>query len=127
MNRVRLCAAILIWSVSAGALAQQGAATTPTPMTTYERFVPLAQLGDTDIQHFLGFMHFYGEGVELDYDESHYWFHRAAEEGDLKSMHNLGLFHSRALPRIPEQFYDPREAKCCFTLVRNVQFCKQRV
>ena len=119
MNRVRLFAAILIWSVSTGALAQQGAggeSANPNPMTTYERFAPLAQSGDTDIQHFLGFMHFYGEGVELDYDESHYWFHLAAEEGDLKSMRNLGLFHSRALPRIPEKFFDPREANLWFSL-----------
>ena len=119
MNRVRLFAAILIWSVSTGALAQQGAggeSANPNPMTTYERFASLAEAGDPEIQHFLGFMHFYGDGVELNYDASHYWFHQAAEEGDLKSMRNLGLFHSRALPRIPEKFFDPMEANLWFSL-----------
>ena len=61
-------------------------------------------------------MFFYGEGVDQDYDAAHYWFHLAAEEGDSRSQRNLGLIHSRALPRIPEKFYDPREANLWFSL-----------
>lgn len=86
------------------------------PLTTYERFLPLAVAGDPAIQHFLGYMYFFGEGVELDYDEAHYWFHLAAEEGDLRAQQNLGVFHSRAIPRIPEKFYDARESNLWFSL-----------
>ena len=85
-------------------------------MTTYDRFAPLAKAGDPEVQHFIGFMHFFGEGTDLDYDESHYWFHLAAEEGDWKSMRNLGIFHARAIDRIPDKFYDPREANLWFSL-----------
>jgi mono/diheme cytochrome c family protein len=80
------------------------------PQTTYERFLPLAVAGDPAIQHFLGYMYFFGEGVDLSYEESHNWFHEAAEEGDFRAQRNLGIFHSRAIPRIPEKFYDAREA-----------------
>ena len=86
------------------------------PLTTYERFLPLAIAGDPDIQHFLGFMFFYGEGVDLNYDEAHYWFHLAAEEGDSRAQRNLGIFHSRAVSRIPEKYYDPKEANLWFSL-----------
>ena len=86
------------------------------PDTTYERFLPLAVAGDTDIQNFLGFMYFYGEGVELNYNDAHYWFHLAAEEGDFKAQRNLGIFHSRLLPRIPEKYFDAEEANLWFSL-----------
>jgi len=45
------------------------------PLTTYERFLPLAVAGDPAIQNFLGYMFTYGEGVERNYEEAHYWFH----------------------------------------------------
>jgi len=93
-----------------------GEITSNRPETTYERFLPLAVAGDLDIQHFLGFMYFYGEGVELNYDEAHYWFHLAAEEGSFKAQRNLGIFHSRLLPRIPEKYFDPEEANLWFSL-----------
>jgi mono/diheme cytochrome c family protein len=86
------------------------------PETTYERILPLAVAGDPDIQNFLGFMYFYGEGVELNYDDAHYWFHLAAEEGDFKAQRNLGIFHSRLLPRVPEKYFDSEEANLWFSL-----------
>ncbi len=86
------------------------------PETTFERFAPLAEAGDPEVQHFLGYMHFYGEGVELDLNKAHAWFHIAAEEGELKSMRNLGLFHARGINGIPRQYYDPIEANLWFSL-----------
>jgi mono/diheme cytochrome c family protein len=109
-------AAIAMLSAIGPALAQQAAGAGQAATTTYDRFAPLAKAGDPDVQHFIGFMHFFGEGTDLDYDESHYWFHLAAEEGDWKSMRNLGIMHARAIDRIPEKFYDPREANLWFSL-----------
>lgn len=86
------------------------------PLTTYERFLPLAVAGDPTIQHFLGYMFFYGEGVELDYEAAHYWFHLAAEEGHVRAQRDLGIIHARAVTRIPEKFYDPVEANLWFSL-----------
>lgn len=86
------------------------------PTSTYERFLPLAEAGDAEARHLLGYMHFYGEGVELDYDTAHEWFHLAADEGEPKSMRNLGLYHAHAIARIPARFYDPREANLWFSL-----------
>ena len=86
------------------------------PVSTYERFVPLAEAGDPQAQHLLGYMFFYGEGVELDLDKAHDWFHLAAEENELKSMRSLGLFHANGVPGIPANFYDPREANLWFSL-----------
>ncbi len=86
------------------------------PLTTYERFLPLAVAGDPAIQHFLGYMFFYGEGVELNYEEAHYWFHQAAEEGDSRAQRNLGIFHSGAIARIPKKFHDASEANLWFSL-----------
>ena len=86
------------------------------PATTYERLLPLAEEGDPQARHLLGYMYFYGEGVELDYDKAHQWFHLAAEEGEPKSMRNLGLYHAHAISRIPSRFYDPGEANLWFSL-----------
>ena len=85
------------------------------PRTTYERLLPLAEAGDTNVQNILGFMFFYAEGVELDYDEAHGWFHRAAEEGNLLAQRNLGLFHARARAAIPDYYFDPVEANFWFS------------
>ena len=106
----------LIWLEAAIANESNMRWASERPLTTYERFLPLAVAGDPAIQHLLGYMFFYGEGVALDYEEAHYWFHQAAEEGDLRSQHNLGFFHSGAIARIPEKFHDASEANLWFSL-----------
>ena len=107
---------LLTWCFAAAA--QDGASGNlqNRPDTTYERFLQLAEAGDPEARHLLGYMHFYGEGVKIDYDKAHEWFHLAAEEGDPKSMRNLGLFHAHAISRIPAKFYEPREANLWFSL-----------
>jgi mono/diheme cytochrome c family protein len=103
-------------AVASPAQPRAGDDTREEPRTTYERFLPLAVAGDPDIQHFLGFIFFYGEGVEMSYGKAHYWFHLAAEQGDTRSQRNLGIFHARLLPRIPEKYYAPEEANLWFSL-----------
>jgi len=86
------------------------------PRSTYEKILPLAEAGDPDMQNVLGFMYFYAEGVSLDYDQAHQWFHQAAEQGNPMAQRNLGLFHSSAWPRIPARYKDPLEANYWFSL-----------
>ena len=85
--------------------------------TTYERLLPFAEAGDADVQNLLGFMFYYAEGVDLDYDQAHAWFHRAAEQGNLMAQRNLGLFHAKSRPRVPDIYFDPVEANFWFSLV----------
>jgi len=83
--------------------------------TTYEKFLAKAQAGELDAQNFIGYMRFYGEGVKQDFQQAHYWFHLAAEQGHLQAQRNLGLFHARALLRIPEQYFDAEESNLWLT------------
>ena len=111
-----LCLPGPIWIQAAIANESTTQRASERPRTTYERFLPLAVAGDPAIQHLLGYMFFYGEGVELNYEEAHYWFHQAAEEGDLRAQRNLGFFHSGAIARVPEKFHDASEANLWFSL-----------
>lgn len=86
------------------------------PRSTYEKILPIAEAGDPDMQNVLGFMYFYSEGVGLDYEQAHQWFHLAAEQGNPMAQRNLGLFHSSSWPRIPANYYDPVEANYWFSL-----------
>lgn len=86
------------------------------PLTTYERFLPFADAGDPAMQHIIGYMYFYGEGVDQNFEEAHRWFHEAAEEGDPRAQRNLGIFHARAIDRVPESYYDAVEANLWFSL-----------
>lgn len=86
------------------------------PRSTYEKILPLAEAGDPDMQNVLGFMYFYAEGVGLDYEQAHEWFHRSAEQGSPMAQRNLGLLHSSSRPRIPASYYDPVEANFWFSL-----------
>jgi mono/diheme cytochrome c family protein len=119
VGRLKLALGFFLLTTAAVASTSSESSTqsaTERPLTTYERFLPLAVAGDPTIQHFLGYMFFYGEGVELDYEAAHYWFHQAAEEGDSRAQRNLGIFHSRAIGRVPEKFYDAGEANLWFSL-----------
>lgn len=49
----------------------------------------LAQLGHVDAQGYLGFTHQSGLGVEVDYQESLYWYEEAAEQGDAELQYSL--------------------------------------
>ena len=80
------------------------------PSSTFEKLLPLALAGDPEIQNFLGFMFFYGEGVARDFDEAHRWFHDAAEQGNVNAQLNLGLFHGAGLPEVPAAYKDLEEA-----------------
>jgi len=45
----------------------------------------------------LGLMHFYGEGVEKDYQESAFWLLKAAKQGYVTAQNNLAVMYSDGL------------------------------
>ena len=62
---------------------------------------PLAEQGNADAQHNLGFMYMHGYGVAQDYAEAVTWYRKAADQGDdaqsnLSTMHAQGLSSQRA-------------------------------
>lgn len=80
------------------------------PQTTFEKYLLQAQDGDPKIQNMIGYMLYYGEGVQQDYDKAHDWFHEAAENGDIRAQRNLGLFHAKVSAKIPPKYYNPMES-----------------
>ncbi len=62
---------------------------------------PLAEQGNAEAQHYLGFMYFKGLGVPEDDAEAMKWFRKAAEQGHAGAQHNLGFmyFKGRGVPQ----------------------------
>ena len=52
-----------------------------SPKTTYEKHLVRAIDGNADSQNLLGFMHYFGDGVERNIEAALIWFARAAEQG----------------------------------------------
>lgn len=52
--------------------------------------------GETDpaAQFYLGRMYFDGEGVDKDYQEAAKWYHKAAEQGEVRAQNNLGVMYA---------------------------------
>lgn len=107
----------LIALLASMALGQAQGADIPAPTgfaprvtSTLEKLLPLAYAGDAEIQNFVGFMYFYGEGVERDFEEAHIWFHESAERGNVNAQLNLGLLHGGSLPQVPAEYKDLGEA-----------------
>jgi mono/diheme cytochrome c family protein len=107
-----LACAALGSAQAADDLARRGAdpRSSARPTSTFEKLLPLALAGDPEVQNFLGFMFYYGEGVARDFDEAHRWFHEAAEQGNVNAQLNLGLFHGATLPEVPAAYKDLEEA-----------------
>jgi len=84
------------------------------PQTTYQKFIRYAESGDAEIQNFIGYMLFFGEGVTQDYHAAHSWFHLAAEQNHKGAQKNLGLFHASVQDGIPNDYLDFNEANFWF-------------
>jgi TPR repeat protein len=61
--------------------------------TALRLFRPLAEQGDARAQVYLGWMYFYGEGVQEDVTEAAKWFSKAADEGSAEGEDELGWFY----------------------------------
>ncbi len=60
----------------------------------FDRTLMWAERGDADAQHSMGQLYLGGEGVGKDTEEAASWFEKAAEQGHVDSMFNLGLMYS---------------------------------
>ena len=57
---------------------------------TVQQLLPLAQQGNSDAQHNLGWMYDEGKGVAQNDEKAVYWYQQAAAQGDDDAQNNLG-------------------------------------
>ena len=69
--------------------------------------------GDAVAQRLLGIMHLYGRGTRKNESEAVSWFRRAAVQGDIASMHNLGVV-SDAVKTSPKPIAGPAIAEAVY-------------
>jgi TPR repeat protein len=62
--------------------------------TAFNEWKPLAEQGDTDAQHNLGWMYGNGKGVLKDYKQAVKWYQKAADQGGADAQHNLGVMYA---------------------------------
>ena len=58
--------------------------------TAFNEWKPLAEQGDTDAQHNLGWMYGNGKGVLKDYKQAVKWYQKAADQGLARAQSRLG-------------------------------------
>lgn len=52
---------------------------------------PFSSTQTAEDQFLLGRAYYHGEGVTQSYEQAGFWYRKAAEQGNLKAMHNLGI------------------------------------
>jgi hypothetical protein len=62
--------------------------------TAFNEWKPLADQGDADAQHNLGWMYGNGRGVLKDYKQAVKWYQKAADQGGADAQHNLGVMYA---------------------------------
>ena len=65
----------------------------PQPVSTFAKFLKLAEAGDAKSQNLIGFMLYFGEGIPQDRSTAHRWFHRASDQGDANAQLNVAVMH----------------------------------
>ena len=62
--------------------------------TAFNEWKPLADQGDADAQHNLGWMYGNGRGVLKDYKQAVKWYQKAADQGLADAQYNLGVMYT---------------------------------
>lgn len=60
---------------------------------SFDEVKKLAERGRVDAQNALGYMYYWGYGVQRDYAEAVKWYHKSAEQGNAEAQFNLGLMY----------------------------------
>ena len=58
-----------------------------------QRWIKLAEQGDSFVQAQLGWMYLHGEGVPQDYEKAVFWTRKSAEQGYDLAQFNLGVMY----------------------------------
>lgn len=95
---------LLAADARAGAKEGFGAYASGDYAAAYRQLAPLATDENPEIQNFVGFMLYYGQGVESDRRRAHDLFHRAADNGSRDAYVNLGVVHSLGAESVPVDY-----------------------
>jgi TPR repeat protein len=63
--------------------------------SAFKEKIALATSGNAFAQYYVGWMYNYGIGVKDDTEQALYWYHRAADLGNVKAMRSLGNLYDR--------------------------------
>jgi len=89
-------------------------------VAAYRQLLPLADDANPEIQNFVGFMLYYGQGIEADRRRAHALFHRAAENGSRDAYVNLGVVHSIGADGVPVDYREALKAFATAALMDDV-------
>lgn len=60
----------------------------------YRQLLPLAVKGNKDAQYAIGYMYYYGEGIDCNKDLAESWLRKAAKQGDSRAIAALKEFNA---------------------------------
>src|SRR5262245_2288259 len=91
--------------------------------TAMQKWRPLADSGDPAAQTNIGFLHWEGKGVSLNYEEAVRWYKMAAVQGYPDALFNLGVAYTegKGVPR------NPGEARNWYRLAANEGYTPAQV
>jgi TPR repeat protein len=75
-------------------------------VTAIDLISPLAKQGDVVAQRRMGIIYASGKGVPADYSEAEKWFQKAAAQGDLDAIWNIGFIHHRGRGNFQKDFLE---------------------
>lgn len=55
--------------------------------------LPLAKAGDDKAQYTLGYMYYYGQGVQRDRTQGYFWMQQSAKQGNKEALRALDLLN----------------------------------
>ena len=62
-----------------------------------EPLLQAAQMGEAEAANRLGDIYFYGNGVEVDYEQAYYWFSTAAQSNNAYAQYSLAFMYMKGL------------------------------
>ena len=62
----------------------------------FSDLLPVAQKGNPDAQYAVGYMYYNGLGVDKDFNSAQFWFHSAADQGNVKAQKALAMIKDAA-------------------------------
>ena len=65
--------------------------------STLSKLKSLGEQGDVEAQYALGLMYFYGEGVDLDYQQAKVWYEKAAAQNSAQAQVKLADMYDNGI------------------------------
>jgi len=60
----------------------------------YKLHIKNAEKGDNVSQYYIGYCHYYGRNIKVDYNKAIEWYSKSLEGGNIKAMYKLGICYN---------------------------------